>query len=126
MLFGRRQTFADHVQIVVAVAKSNHQLGQGDQVFHLEAQRPSAPVAHLFQFRPLFFRHADVVLERFFGHARSLPDWIFELMRKCALQWDTLVSKSSRFRFPKVSQNVWTRFGNGAQDCFGDEPGQLR
>jgi hypothetical protein len=79
-LFGGGQTFAHHFQIVIAIAKFDYQFGQGDQMFHLKAQWPPAPAAHFFQFRPLFLRHADIVLERFFGHARSLPDQISELM----------------------------------------------
>jgi hypothetical protein len=51
-------------------------------MFHLEAQWPPATAAHGFQFRPLFFRHADVELECFFRHTRSVPDENFELMVK--------------------------------------------
>ncbi len=81
-LFGRGQTFAHHFQIVIAIAKFDYQFGQGDQMFHLKAQGPPAPAAHFFQFPPLLFRHTDVELERFLRHARSVPDRIFELMRK--------------------------------------------
>jgi hypothetical protein len=87
-LLGRRQTLLRDFQIIVAVTKLNQQFGQRNQVFHLEAQRASAAAAHFFQFCPLFFGHPNVVLERFFGHARSLPDRIFELMRNYDLQWD--------------------------------------
>ncbi len=74
--------FLRDFQIIVAVTKRNQQFGQGNQMFHLEAQRASAPLAHFFQFGPLFLGHADVELERFFGHARSVPDRNFELMGK--------------------------------------------
>ena len=91
MLFGYCQPFAHDFQIVIAIAKFNHEFGQGNQMFHLEAQRATAPAAHFFQFRPLFFRHADIILERFFCHTRSVPDGNSELMRKYDLQRDTLL-----------------------------------
>jgi len=51
-------------------------------MFHLEAQRAAAAAAHGFQFRALFLGHADVELECFFRHTRSVPDGNFELMGK--------------------------------------------
>ena len=44
------------------------QLGQGNQMFHLETQWAAAPTAHVFQFRALLLGHADVESECF-----SLP-----------------------------------------------------
>lgn len=82
IFFGGSQTLLRNFQVIVAIAKVNQQFGQSNQMFHLEAQWASAAPAHFFQFGPLFLGHADVVLERFFGHARSLPDENFELMRK--------------------------------------------
>ena len=67
-LFSRRQPFLRDFQIIIAIAKFNEQFGQSDQVFDLIAQWPSAPTAHGFQFRPLFFRHADVESEIFLCH----------------------------------------------------------
>ena len=51
-------------------------------MFHLETQRTAAAAAHGFQFRALFLGHADVELECFFRHSRSVPDENFELMVK--------------------------------------------
>jgi len=82
-LFGRKQSLFCDFQIVVAVAKFDEQFGQGNHVFNLETQRASAPTAHFFKFRPLFFRHTDIELKCFFRHACSVPDRIFELMAKC-------------------------------------------
>ncbi len=80
--FGSGQTFTRDFQIIVAIAKFNEQFSQGNQMFHLETQRSAAAAAHGFQFRSLFFRHADVELEGFFRHIRSVPDKNFELMVK--------------------------------------------
>jgi len=80
--FGGHETFLHNFQVVVAVAKFNHQLGQGNHVLDLKTQRTPAPPTHFFQFCPLFFRHADVELKRFFGHCLSLPDRNFDLMGK--------------------------------------------
>jgi hypothetical protein len=81
-LFGSGQTFTRNFQIIVAIAKFNEQFSQGNQMFHLETQRATAAAAHGFQFRTLFFGHADVELECFFRHTRSVPDGNFELMAK--------------------------------------------
>ncbi len=51
-------------------------------MFHLETQRTAAAAAHGLQFRALFLGHADVELECFFRHTRSVPDENFELMVK--------------------------------------------
>ena len=80
--FGSGQTLARDFQIVVAIAKFNEQFGQGNQMFHLETQRTAAAAAHGLQFRALFLGHADVELECFFRHTRSVPDENFELMWK--------------------------------------------
>jgi len=113
ILFGCGQPFAHNFQIVIAIAKFNHQLGQGNQMFHLEAQRATAPAAHFFQFRPLFFRHADIILERFFCHPRSVPDRISELMRKYDLQRDTLIYSFD----PIVSQTSPEGSGRNEETC---------
>ena len=80
--FGGGQTFTRDFQIIVAIAKFNEQFGQGNQMFDLETQRAAASAAHGFQFRALFLGHADVELECFFRHPRSVPDENFELMVK--------------------------------------------
>jgi len=67
-LFDGGETFTHNFQIVVAIAKINYQLGESNQMFHLEAQWPSAPTAHFFQFRPLLIGHANVVSEIFLCH----------------------------------------------------------
>jgi len=51
-------------------------------MFHLEAQWPSAPTAHFFQFRPLLIGHANVVSEVFLCHSYRLPEHRNELMAK--------------------------------------------
>ncbi len=81
-LFGSGQPFARNFQIVIAIAKFNEQFGQGNQMFHLETQWAAAAAAHGLQFRALFLGHADVELECFFCHSRSVPDANFELMGK--------------------------------------------
>jgi hypothetical protein len=81
-LLGCRQAFTNDFQIVVAITEFDHQLGQGDQVFDLETQRPAASAAHFLKLRPLILGHADVELECFFRHTPRLPDTYFELMRK--------------------------------------------
>jgi hypothetical protein len=68
-LFGSSQAFLHNFQIVIAIAKFYYELGQGNQMFHLEAQWPSAPTAHFFQFRPLLIGHANVVSEVFLCHS---------------------------------------------------------
>ncbi len=82
-LFGGGQTLSRCFQVIVPIAKFNEQFGQRDQMLDLKTQWPSAPTAHFIQFSPLFFRHADVELMRFFRHARIVPDIIFELMMIC-------------------------------------------
>jgi hypothetical protein len=81
-LLGGDEALPRNFQIVVAIAKFNEQLGESNQMFHLETQRASSPTAHFFQFHALFLGHADVELECFFRHAQSVPDKNFELMVK--------------------------------------------
>jgi len=68
MLFSGGQAFLHNFQVVIAVAEFDRQLGQGNQVFDLEAQWPAVPTAHFFQFRPLLVGHANVVSEIFLCH----------------------------------------------------------
>ncbi len=69
MLFSGGQAFPHNFQVVIAVAKFHVQLGQGKQMFHLEAQWPTAPTAHFSQFSPLLVGHANIVSEVFLCHS---------------------------------------------------------
>lgn len=66
--FSRRQPILHDFQIVIAVAKFNHQFGQGNQMLHLEAQWPTPAAAHGFQFRPLLIGHTNVESDVFLCH----------------------------------------------------------
>jgi hypothetical protein len=99
--FGGSQTLARIFQIIIPVAKFNEQFCQCNQMLDLKTQWPSAPTAHFIQFRPLFFRHADIELLRFFRHTRIVPDIFFEFMVFCDLQRVAILSKSPMLPFPK-------------------------
>jgi len=79
--FGDGQTFTRNFQIIIAIAKFNEQFGQGNQMFHLEAQRAAAAAAHGFQFRALFL-DMRILNWSVFSPLRSVPDANFELMGK--------------------------------------------
>jgi hypothetical protein len=105
-LFSFCELFAGHVQVIIAVAEFDEQLGQRNQVFNLETQRAFPPTAHLLKFRALVLGHANVELERFFRHALRLPDKTLGLMAKRDLQRDTMLYKTIPTGFLSVDRNA--------------------
>lgn len=67
-LFGRRQLLAGYFQIVISVTEFNYELGEGNQMFDLEAQGAPPAAAHFFEFRPLLVGHANIESDILFGH----------------------------------------------------------
>jgi hypothetical protein len=68
-LLGGVQTFAHHVQIVIAVTKLDEHFPQSNQMLNLTAQSASMPTAQFIKFSPLLVRHSDVKTDILLCHS---------------------------------------------------------